>query len=206
MAITTYAELLTAVQSWLHRSDLASQAADFITLGEAHLNRSLRCPDMETTATVTTSTSDRFAALPTRFLESASLDYQGIALTHASQSDVARLAAVNSSSLPSIYAVTSRFEFDRVSDAAYSLTLSYVKSLDIETDSTNWLLTRHPDAYLYSALAEAAPYLRDDARIGIWTAKRDSSVMSAAGAEKWRRPDTLRTGLVTTEQYNILTG
>ena len=41
MAISTYAELQTAVTDWMARSDLSGNAADFITLGEARLNRKL---------------------------------------------------------------------------------------------------------------------------------------------------------------------
>lgn len=38
MAITTYAELQTAVGNWLHRSDVSTIIPDLIALGEAHLN------------------------------------------------------------------------------------------------------------------------------------------------------------------------
>lgn len=195
MAITTYAELVTSVQSWLHRSDLATQAVDFITLGEAHLNRNLRCPDMEATATVTTSISDRYSALPARFNEAVSLDYLGEPLRHYEAADVARASMVNSAGLPTAFAVTSQIEFDRISDQAYSMTLSFVQRLDIASDVTNWLLTRHPDAYLFSAMAEAAPFIMDDDRVVLWTAKRDAAVMAAAGAEQARRPRVLRTSI-----------
>lgn len=207
MAITTYAELVTAVQSWLHRTDLASQAADFITLGEAHLNRNLRCPDMETTATVNTSVSDRYAALPARFHEAVSLDYSGEPLRNYEASDVARASMVNSAGLPVAYAVTSRIEFDRISDQAYAMTLSYVQRIDLATDTTNWLLTRHPDAYLFAALAEAAPFIRDDKRVILWTAKRDAAVTAAAGSEQANRPRVLRTEFPALSQsFNILRG
>jgi hypothetical protein len=32
----------------------------------------------------------------------------------------------------------------------------------------NWLLSLHPDAYIYGALLQAAPYLKDDARVAVW--------------------------------------
>ena len=32
----------------------------------------------------------------------------------------------------------------------------------------NWLLREHPDVYLYGALLQAAPFLRDDERIPVW--------------------------------------
>lgn len=207
MAITTYTELVTAVQSWLHRTDMSSQAADFITLGEAHLNRNLRCPDMETTATVTTSVSDRYATLPSRFHEAASLDYSGEPLRNYEAADVSRASMVNSAGLPVAYAVTSRIEFDRISDQAYAMTLSYVKRLDIAADTTNWLLARHPDAYLFSALTEAAPFLQDDNRVMLWAAKRDAAVTAAAASEQARRPRVLRTEFpALAQRFNILRG
>lgn len=207
MAITTYSELVTAVQSWLHRSDLATQAVDFITLGESHLNRNLRCPDMETTATVITSISDRYAVLPAQFNEAVSLDYLGDPLRNYEAADVARSSMVNSAGLPTAFSVTSQIEFDRISDQSYSMTLSYVKRLDLAVESTNWLLTRHPDVYLFAALTEAAPFLRDDERVILWTAKRDAAVLAAAGYEQARRPRILRTEFpVMGQQYNILRG
>ena len=35
---------------------------------------------------------------------------------------------------------------------------------------TNWLLTKHPDVYLYGALLESAPYTKEDERINVWGA------------------------------------
>ena len=42
MAITTYAELKTAIANWLNREDLTSVIPDFISLAEADFNRKLR--------------------------------------------------------------------------------------------------------------------------------------------------------------------
>lgn len=206
MAITTYAELVSAVQSWLHRSDLATIAIDFVTMGEAHLNRALRTPDMEQTATVTASTSDRYASLPTRCREVLSLDYQGDALQSVSAADAARSAQTATTGQPEAYAVTSRFEFDRVPDSAYALTATYIKSLDLATDDTNWLLDRHPDAYLFSALVESAPFIRDDGRLQLWMVRRDQAVSEAASSEMRRRPSVLRTEVPQPQRFNIYTG
>ena len=52
MAISTYSELKTAIADWMARSDVSGSAADFITLGEARLNRLL-----EVVATTTTDAS-----------------------------------------------------------------------------------------------------------------------------------------------------
>jgi hypothetical protein len=37
----------------------------------------------------------------------------------------------------------------------------------------NWLLTGHPDVYLYASLVETAPYLKDDSRVPVWMAELD---------------------------------
>jgi hypothetical protein len=55
-------------------------------------------------------------------------------------------------------------------DAAYTAEIVYFANLNKLSASvaTNFLLTSSPDAYLYGALLQAAPYLQDDARIQVW--------------------------------------
>src|SRR5690606_32381418 len=57
-----------------------------------------------------------------------------------------------------------------VPDQAYSLRLAYwqgITPLSVSA-TTNWLLTSHPDLYLYASLLQAAPYLYEDERVGLW--------------------------------------
>jgi hypothetical protein len=57
-----------------------------------------------------------------------------------------------------------------VPDSTYTAELTYYAKLSklSSTNATNWLLTQAPDVYLYGALMQAAPYLKDDDRITIW--------------------------------------
>src|SRR5512138_1264426 len=76
MSITTYSELLTAMENWLARSDLTSVIPDFIMLNEQTLNRKLFVRQMEQRSTVTldtTATSPEFIALPGDFQSMRSL-------------------------------------------------------------------------------------------------------------------------------------
>ena len=53
-------------------------------------------------------------------------------------------------------------------------TISVYGSINVtlsDTKPTNWLLTKHPDIYLYGALAEAEPYLKNDERIEVWNGR-----------------------------------
>ena len=68
MAITTYAELQTAIGDWLNRADLDQKIPDFIRLAESTLNDVLRQADMVTQSTGVSITSGR-ATLPSDALE-----------------------------------------------------------------------------------------------------------------------------------------
>jgi hypothetical protein len=56
-------------------------------------------------------------------------------------------------------------------DTTYSGELLYYAELEPLSDSnaSNWLLEMSPDAYLYGALMQSAPYLKDDARMAVWS-------------------------------------
>src|SRR5574340_375070 len=157
MSVSTYAELQTAVSNWLHRADLTSYTADFIQQGEAWLNRKLRTMDMEERATVTMGTTDRFDSLPTGYLEMQSLYYTGTLeeLTFVEPSALIRLIRTGSGK-PVHFTIKDGLEWDRVPDSAYESEMHYFKALNIASDSTNWLLTNHPDIYLHASIAAAA--------------------------------------------------
>jgi hypothetical protein len=209
MALANYTDLLASAADWLHRSDMTARIPDLVKLGESHLNRALRCPEMETWASLPTSITDRYAALPSRFLDVVALtDAYGGTLEHGSSGAVARAAAVASVGRPYAYAVTSQFEFERVSDQVYALDLIYVKGFDLSADATNWLLTRHPDAYLFATLAEAAPFIGDDPRAGLWAAKRDGALAQVMASENRRQARTMRVdpALVGNTSFDIRKG
>lgn len=207
MSISTYTELKTAVEAWTHRSNLTSMIADFVSMGEAYLNRVINTPDMEETATITTSTSDRFASLPTRCKQVKSLSNTNGELVRPALAGYVQAESIGASSgMPRFYAVTDRIEFDRISDQAYSFECIYTKKLDIEADTTNWLLTDYPDVYLYASLMYAAPYIKDDARVSLIKGMLDEAI-SAVNSQPKTRP-TLRVdeALVSDGVFDITRG
>lgn len=48
---------------------------------------------------------------------------------------------------------------------------------------TNWLLTNHPDVYLFGSLAEAESYIGNDERVPLWMQRRESSLTSIMQAD-----------------------
>jgi hypothetical protein len=165
MSISNYAELQTAVNTWLHRSNLSGMAADFIQIGESKLNDELSLSGMEETVTLTASTSSRFLALPAGFNKPIALsiviDGYSYELIPISDSQMAS-SVIASKYRPRYYSLGSQISFECVPDQAYSLSMKYVKSLDIATDLTNFLLTSRPHCYLYAAMEAASIYTGSD--------------------------------------------
>lgn len=180
MSITTYSELQTAVANWLGRDDLTARIPEFIALAEAKMNRTLRCFQQEgrSTASVNLSnTEPQFITLPTDFQMMKSLRLSGVTgkprlqyLTN-SQLDDYRTGVNDQTGQPQFFSVFgTELELAPTPDSAYTLEMIYRANIPAltNTNTTNWLLTLAPDAYLYGALLEAAPYMRDSDQLQIW--------------------------------------
>lgn len=167
----TYAELQQAIADTLHRDDLAADIPSFIHLFEARANRYLRGLMQETTVTLTLAAGNSFIALPANFLEILTAN---VLLANQPQLLVQQNAdafdnGFVATTFPTYYSVyAGNIAFDAIADQDYLIALRYLKGLDLAADLTNWLLTSHPDAYLYGALAAAALYLQDDGRVATW--------------------------------------
>lgn len=179
MALANYTDLKAAVASWIVRSDLTSQIPDFIRLYESDANRRIRIRQNMTTTQLTLAQGASSVNLPSDFLEEIELNYDDTAetLTRAPFDEIDRLQTADSGAgRPFLYAITgSTIVFETEADTAYTLNLRYYEKWDIETDTTNWLLTNAPDAYLFGSLAEAAMYVHDDRLLQISIQRRDAA-------------------------------
>jgi len=174
MAITTYSELKTSVADFLNRDDLTSAIADFIALGEAQMNRDIRHYSMIKRSVAEIDT--RYSSLPTDFLEPIRLhidDSYQTRLELTSLDDMLQLRnnTANATGKPQYYAIVGdSIEVYPTPDADYNTELMYYAKIDALSDSntSNWVLSSHPDAYLYGSLMQSAPYLKDDNRLTVW--------------------------------------
>tara|TARA_R110001599_G_scaffold14046_2_gene61968 strand:- start:794 stop:1414 length:621 start_codon:yes stop_codon:yes gene_type:complete len=182
MPITTYTELKSAVADWLLRDDLTAVLPSFISLAEAGLNRQARHWRMEKRSSATLDS--QYSALPADFLQPIRLSLTSgttFELELASQADIVdmRSLAANNTGRPRYYALTAgEIEVFPTPGDNYTLELAYVARVPALSDSNadNWLLTYYPDAYLYGTLLQAAPYLKDDERVGLWKSLYDGAV------------------------------
>lgn len=175
MAITTYAELKGAISNWLNRGDLTSIIPDFITLAEADINRTLRVSSQMKRSTATLD--GQFSDLPTDFgqMDHVQLnDTVPYALKYVdpAELDRQREAFFSVPGKPREYTIIgSTIEVAPEPDDEYEVEIVYYTRGVVAlsgTNPSNWLLEKHPDAYLYGALLHSAPYLHDDERAATW--------------------------------------
>lgn len=195
MSLSTYADLKASIADFLNRADLTSVIPDFITLAEAQINRQLRTHDMmkRVTATVT----EDYFSVPSDWLETnvlVNLGTQTIPMEYVDYERLNELKALSLSGDPRFYTmIDGKFLIlpAASSTAPANLELSYVGKVPALSDSntTNWLLTKSPDLYLYASLMQAEPYLKNDERAGLWaTAMQNSMENMRLEGERSKRP------------------
>ena len=191
MAITTYAELKTAIADFLNRDDLTAVIPTFISLAEADMQRRVRHWRMEKRSTAEMDT--QYSATPADFVEVirvyvTSGDTKPLELISQAELLDRKAKSLNTSGAPAYYAFTAgEIEIYPAPDGTYDVELYYIASIPALSDSStsNWLLERYSDAYLYGALVHAAPYLNDDARTQVFAALYQSAI-DAINAESER--------------------
>jgi len=174
MALTSYNELKTSVADWLNRTDLTAVVPDFIALAEAQIERTLRTRQMIVRATASIDTE--YSAVPADFLETKSIKLNTSPVTPLQFESVDALDSMKgtmylANGKPLYFGIVGgQIRVLPVPDSTYTAELTYYAKLTklSSTVATNWLLAQAPDVYLYGALMQAAPYLKDDARIPVW--------------------------------------
>jgi hypothetical protein len=170
MALTTYAELKTTV------TDLTSVIPTFIDIAQAKIYREMRLSSLEANTTVNTVSGQDYIDIPTRS--------NGIAAIKLNTSPVTSLRyeppetinmkyAGSTSGQPIMYSISeNKIILAPTPASVYEVDITYYQRPESLSDSvsTNWFMANAPELLLYGSLLEASPYLKDDARIAVWSA------------------------------------
>lgn len=182
MAFTNYSALKASIANYLGRTDLTTQIPDFITLAETRLQRELRTRPMLKSATATMTGGDNTIGLPTDFLEMRDMYIQGNPrqpVSFMSPSAFTRNARAEESGKCIDYTILgSEMAFAPIPDTNYVLEMLYYYKPTALSDSnqSNVFMANYPDALLFGALAQAEPFLMNDARINTWAGLYDSAI------------------------------
>lgn len=173
MSLDTYANLQTSLTSWLGNSLNAALYPDFIALFEAAANRRLRVRQQEATTTLTPSSGS--VALPTDYLSWRRATVTASSRVEMDYVEASYLQALYPSiisTVPQCFAIEGANLLTRSSDAT-GIEFVYFQKIAALSAGVNWLLTAHPDLYLFGSLVEAEMFGVNDERAPLWKARRD---------------------------------
>jgi len=171
MALTTYADLKTALSTWTRRADIGTYADDLITVAEGRIFKELRCKEMEAALNVTIASG--VAALPTDYAELKYAYIDGTPTVMLQRKDPSWIYLTyplrSAQAKPKFIARdVSSFIFGPYPDSGYTVKGTYYKKLTAVSSAVNDLFTNNPDIYLAASLAEAFRFLRNDAMLKYW--------------------------------------
>ena len=199
MSIASYSDLQTSVASWLARSDLTSTIPDFVTLFETEANRKLRVRQMMVTQS-TTPSSGQFS-LPSDYLSWVKVTWTGSPkreLQYIHPYQLAEEYGTSPAGLPVKFTVQGSTDglgiVNIMPTDTSAINFTYYQKLTaLSTSNTaNWLLTAHPDAYLFGSLTEACVFVKDFETAAIWKTRRDALLEEIAMLDqKTRGPSAI---------------
>jgi hypothetical protein len=203
MSLADFTGLKSSLGDWLHRGDQTAVATDLISLFEAEFNNDVRVRSMETETSITSTSG--YLVHPTDWVQWKSLkqSYNGYAANIPFATDeVATLKTVGVNAAPSLYAsvIGSKTYLFPPQNGLTVSAVYYAKVPALSTSNTsNWLLTKYPNLYLYGCLSQAEAYNINDGRIPGWKSlyadglaklERDSQRARYGNTVLVMRPDT----------------
>lgn len=174
MALSTATELEALVADYLNRSDLTAIIKDWIILAEAEFNRTLRVREMSvrTRAPLTS----QYVKLPDDFLGMRNIELVTSPVTpleYRNPQNIDNYRNSDSTGKPLFYTIIQNaIEVAPVPDSEYQLEILYYQKVNsLATNTTNFILDNHPDAYIFGVLMQSPVYLGHDERVNVWAGR-----------------------------------
>ncbi len=181
-ATTNYTSLVANLIDVPNRAgddDYANQTGLFIANAEAEFGRQILSRRAEMTTTLSTD-ADGFVTLPSDFIALRNSNIANgtlrTSLGSIPSGAVAQVFPITAGGDP-YYIIVRGTQLAVNPPAARDVTFDYYARFVALTASnqTNWIVTNHPDLYLYGALKHAFIYLDDDRQIGKYAALADKA-------------------------------
>jgi len=210
--ITDYASLKTAVGNWLARTTdnvFVEEVPTFIQLGERHLMKKLRVREMVCEAR--SDLNEECEWLPSGFQDIDFVNVLDLAsgtigngdaviakttpLTYADNERFHRYDTLSERGRPKHYTILGeRIRFkpypsvDAGEESGFGFELSYFGEWtplsEATGETTNAILGKFSDLYLWSALIQAEGFIIDDQRIAVWKGQLEAGIAEANWASE----------------------
>jgi hypothetical protein len=156
-AFVDYLDLRLAVSETVGRTDISDVMPRFTKLAESYLNKELRTREMEKNATLTFTGG--LAPLPECFLEVKTLwDANGQPMRGTTEETVS-----GEQSNQNAYSINGSDVYIYGLSATTRDMVFYeaIPTLTVSSSTSNWLLQKHENLYLYAISLEAAKWMKD---------------------------------------------
>lgn len=179
----TYQGLCDKIADTLNRQDLTAAIPDFTVLATARISRDMaRVRHPGAIVRAQAEVTDNYAILPTNYIsiyQLADKDTQSSMVYLTTDQSITIQSqgwtppdndSVSKATYYTIIGDTIRLYPAPTTAAPTELDLWFFGVLPglSTTNTTNWVLTKYPDLYLYGSLLHTAPYLKNDERIALW--------------------------------------
>lgn len=185
----TYANMTTALVSWLNRegfSSLTDRTDDLLAIAQRRIERECDLNAMLGVASLTVDAQSEDK--PADLLRVRSMTYsEGTGATEIQPATLNQVLMYGAQSSPTRYAmVGDKLYFGPSPDQSYTVTLIYYKSMGVLTseNTTNWLTANAPEFLLWAAMLEACLFLKDDARSQVWEGRYNQIKTEVLNAEE----------------------
>lgn len=185
-AFTDYLDLRTAVIETVRDASITDVFDRLTKLAEARFNRELRCRDQITETTITVASNA--GPLPADFQELI-----GVYDAYGQEFTVRPIQGVQ----PRHYSYVAIDGANLVgNDRDYSVQYyASIPTLTTSPTTSNWLLQKYPEVYLYGVSCEAAKYLRDAEAVPVLEQYRDRAIYDARANDERQRYSRARVRL-----------
>lgn len=191
MALDNYSNLKAAIQVWSHREDINIVVDDCIDLCETDMyltgDEVIRVREMQLRSTEEVPTSDRFLALPSKYLAMRRMTITANGReTNISAKDPGSMTIDPTAGQPRFFTISSQIAFDRVGDDNYPLEMNYFAELErlSTTTPTNAILARFPNVYFFGSIAAAFLFAGEEDKATLWSNKFTAVIRRANKQDK----------------------
>jgi hypothetical protein len=179
LSLGSYADLLVFAAKTLNREDLTDYIPGWVQMAEGQITDRLIAdgPVRQMMGRSDATIDAEYISVPDDFEGARAIylapNYWPLAFVNPEEIVSRKTSYPNTSGPPQCLSVVGEeLQFwPWASGGAFSGEMTYWKHIPPLSASspTNWLLSRRPDVYLYTTLIQSAPFLKDDARLTVWT-------------------------------------
>lgn len=162
---------------------------DIIALMEADAFRRLDLNDIETHDDAFALTGE-FTPLPDGFKGFRRVPrINGVRLILASPSEIDDETDPSTTDTPRLFCIEgNELRVGPPPTDGTTLDMTYFgRPVAIDDSTANFLLTDHPDLYLYGSLKHAAPYIGEDGRMSLWASNYETAIAQIKAADKRKK-------------------